>query len=80
MATRESMLQNYSASASYATANYDAEKSRMPGRYGEGIQRTFGVSPGPRTMQKYSTKIQNARHRMGDPNYWLTRTIEGLSK
>lgn len=80
MATADSMQRRYAASQQYAGANYDRAKGSMPSRFAEGVQRAFGVSPGPATMQRYTSGVQNATYRAGDPAYWWRRTIEGWQK
>ena len=72
--------QNYARSAEYATQNYNAAKATMPQHWAEGESDFLGAPVSARRTQKYSTKIQNAQYRTGDPAKWRRRTIEAMTR
>ena len=65
------MEQNYGASQQFAEANWNAAKERMVQDWIEGMTETLGQAPSPRLVEKYRTKIANARYKTGSPQKFI---------
>lgn len=82
MATPQSAMEKYArktAPGGPGEAKFNASKGQATQRWTEGL-RAAGFAPGPITTQAYQAGMANAQYRGGDPNKWLRRTQEGMSR